>query len=133
MIIDSLLRFSVGQSADGDSTNTIDCGVKAANYGMADRNLYIVVTGKEGFAAGDTLDVALQHSDEETANFVTVAQTGAQPMGVGKQIAFPVPLVHKRYLRLKYTKTGTGGKVDAQMVDGLQMAITHPKNPKVWP
>ena len=50
---------------------------------MADRNLYIVVTGKEGFAAGDTLDVALQHSDEEAANFATVAQSGAQPMGAG--------------------------------------------------
>ena len=56
---------------------------------MADRNLYIVVTGKDGFAAGDTLDVALQHSDEEAANFATVAQSGAQPMGAGQQISCP--------------------------------------------
>ena len=98
---------------------------------MAGRRTYVVVTGKEGFATGDTLDVEIQHSNEEAANFTTVAQSGAQPFGVGKQIAMPMPLIHKRYIKLKYTKTGTGGKVDAMLVDGLQIAITHPENPKV--
>ncbi|MDO4642522.1 MAG: hypothetical protein Q4A74_01625 [Cardiobacteriaceae bacterium] len=131
MIIDSLLRFSEAQAADGESTNTIDFKVKDPNLGMVDKKMWVVVTGKEGFAAGDTMDVEIQHSEAETSGFSTVAQSGAQPFGVGKIIAMPLPLIHKRYLRLKYTKTGTGGKVDAQLVDGLQMAIIHPENPKV--
>lgn len=131
MIIDSLLRFSEAQNADGDSTNTIDLKVKAPNLGLSSRQTYIVVTGKEGFAAGDTLDVEIQHSDEEAAGYTTVAKSGAQPFGVGKQIVMPVPLTHKRYIKLKYTKTGTGGKVDAMLVDGLQMAIVHPESPRV--
>ena len=131
MIIDSLLRFSVNQDADGDSTNTLDMGVKAPNLGMAQRQMHLVVNGKSGFAPGDTLDVEILHSDEETSGFAKVAQSGAQPIGIGQQIAMPVPHIHKRYLKLKYGKTGTGGKVDAQLVDGLQMAIIHPENPKV--
>lgn len=131
MILDSNLLFSEGQAADGDSTNTIDLKGKAPNLGLAGRRTYIVVTGKEGFAASDTLDVEIQHSDAETTGYSTVAKSGAQPFGVGKQIAMPMPLIHKRYIKLKYTKTGTGGKVDAMLVDGLQMAITHPENPKV--
>lgn len=131
MIIDSLLRFSVDQSATGESANTLDMGVKAPNLGMAQRQMHVVVNGKSGFASGDTLDVEILHSDQESSGFAKVAQSGAQPIGVGQQIVMPVPLVHKRYLKLKYTKTGTGGKVDAQLVDGLQMAIVHPENPKV--
>ena len=48
MIIDSLLRFSVNQDADGDSTNTLDMGVKAPNLGMAQRQMHLVVNGKSG-------------------------------------------------------------------------------------
>lgn len=133
MILDSLLRLSKEQSATGASENTIDFGVKAPNSGMAGRQLYLIVVGKSGFASGDTLDVAIQHSDEESSSFANIAQSGAQAIGVGKQIVMPMPLVHKRYIKLNYTKTGTGGKVDAYIVDGLQMAIVHEKNPKVWP
>lgn len=59
MILDSNLLFSEGQAADGDSTNTIDLKGKAPNLGLAGRRTYVVVTGKEGFAAGDTLDVEI--------------------------------------------------------------------------
>lgn len=132
MIIDSLLQFSRNQANEGDSTNTVDFNQKTPNLGMGDTPMYVVVTGKSGFAAGDTMDVDIQHSHQESADFTSVVKVSAQPIGEGKQIIIPMPLHHKRYVKLVYTKQGTGGHVDAQLVIGVQANEPLPENPNVW-
>lgn len=132
MIIDSLLQLSEAQAATGDSTNTIDFGQKSPNSGLADERLYLVVTAKEGWAAADTLKVEIQHSDQETTAFATIADSGVQDFGKRKQVIMPMPITHKRYVKAKYTATGSGAKkVDAQIVTGLQLNIVYPESPRV--
>lgn len=131
MILDKFLQLSVDQAASGNSTNTVDFGQKTPNLGLNTQPLYVVVACKNGWASGDTLTVEIEHSDQETTGFTTVSSSGARPVSVGTLLNIPMPMEHKRYVRLKYTKTGTGGNVDAHIVAGLQANTPPADSPRI--
>ncbi len=111
MIIDAELRFSEEQAVTVTATSTkvLDFTTMGASIG-APLNLIVSVT--DNFVGSGTLQVGIESSDNETfASAETLVQSGSlatEKLTAGA-IAFRVPLPYgtKRYLRVKYTVTGS--------------------------
>ena len=131
MIIDKLLRVSEDQAvtATAVSTDTIDLGT-ARDIGEG-RDLFVVFTVTEAFAALTSLTFEVITSAAAALSSPTViAATGAVALanlGVGKQYIVQIPpriaSLGQRYLGVRYTVAGnnaTAGKVTADIVLDIQ-------------
>ncbi|MBR4682839.1 MAG: hypothetical protein IKP06_06025 [Elusimicrobiaceae bacterium] len=126
MLLDQNGVFSEQQAVTttAASTNTVDL-TAAGNF--APGALFAVCRVDVNFAGLTGMKVGVETSD--TSNFSTVTELAsasflAADLTAGKQIlAVAVPAGVKRYLRVKYTVTGTAtaGKVSCFLTDGLDM------------
>lgn len=88
------------------TTRAVDLGQKTPNIGMLERPLYFVFIPSETPAGSGTVAFTLEDSDDGTT-FATCVSYGIQVAGIKHDIAFPFPLHHRRYVRLKTAVTGT--------------------------
>ena len=125
MIIDKDNLFSDGQAvtATAVSTNAIDLGEAGDAIGQ-ELTIHVVVSGKDDFATLTSLTVQVQTSETgvttPTDSYTDVLLSAAIPVAslkAGKEVfTVRVPQGLKRYVRLKYTVTGsnaTKGKITA--------------------
>lgn len=134
MYIDKALQVSVAQAvtATAASTDTIDFGSINPNTGMSDMLKMVITVGAAVTASGAaTVTFAVQDS-ADNSSFADVAVTAAIPKAslvAGAQIVIPMPVIHRRYVRLNYTvATGplTAGNFSAQVVAGIQANVHYP-------
>jgi len=134
MIIDKLLQVSDDQAvtATAASTNVIDFGQKNPNTGLTDLLKMVITVGESATADGAaTVTFAIQDS-ADNSSFADVATSGAigkADLAAGAQIIIPMPINHRRYVRVNYTvATGplTAGKFSAQVVTGIQDNTPQP-------
>lgn len=134
MIIDKFLQVSNEQTVTttAASTDLIDFGQTRPNSGIG-HMLSMVVTVDEGVTAAGaaTVTFAVQDSANGTdfADVAVTAAIGKADLGLGKQVVIPMPVKHRRYVRVNYT-VGTGpltaGKFSAQVVAGYQENQPYP-------
>lgn len=134
MYIDKALQVSDGQAvtATAPSTDVIDFGQATPNSGMSSMLSMVVTVGEAATAAGAaTVTISVQDSADNT-NFADVASTaaiGKAALPLGGQVVIPMPVIHRRYVRLNYAvATGplTAGKFSAQVVAGIQQNTPMP-------
>lgn len=128
MMIDALLQFSEAQDVKTTATSTNFVDLKQANpdMGLWEKPLFVVVAPTTDFAGtGAKLSIELQDCDKEGGTYATIQTTG--PLDVTKIVAtapviIPMPTKHRRYLKLKYTVTGTltAGAVSAYLTHSVQ-------------
>ena len=127
MYIDYQNLFSSQQAlATGNSTNVLDVGRLVGTHQQDIGPGYpieVVCLMAESAAGATGLSVELQTSDTEAFTSATTLQTaaitGADNLKAGAQIPLStLPGSCRRYLRLKYTVTGsaTAGKITAGLV-----------------
>lgn len=117
MLTDANLKFSALQAATGDSENTLDLRQKTIANG--NKPFFAVVYCLADFSTDSKLTVEVQESDEKTGTYKTIASSGEVAVAVGKQVAVPLPIKHKQFLKLKYIASGTQGKVDAYLTESV--------------
>lgn len=134
MIIDKALQVSDDQAVTvtAASTDVIDFGQATPNSGMADRLSMVVTVGEAATAAGAaTVTFSVQDSTDNGSfsDVVSSAAIGKAALPLGAQVVIPMPVLHRRYVRLNYT-VGTGplttGKFSAQVVAGIQQNTPMP-------
>lgn len=134
MIIDKSLQVSNEQTvtASAASTDVIDFGQANPNSGMPGMLSAVVTVDVAATAAGAaTVTFSVQDS-ADNSTFTDVAVTapiGKASLTAGAQIVIPMPVQHRRYVRVYYT-VGTGpltaGKFSAQVVAGIQQNTAYP-------
>lgn len=137
MIIDKLLQVSDDQAvtATAPSTDVIDFGQTTPNTGMTDRLHMVITVGETVTATGAaTVTFTVQDSANGSAfaDVVASAAVSKASLAAGAQVVIPMPVQHRRYVRLNYTvDTGplTAGKFSAQVVAGLQLNTPLPGAP----
>ena len=125
-MMDIKLAFCDKADAKTAITSTvIDFLQKAPTTGLNDRPLYVVCKFPTALA-GTSLVIALEDSDNNSS-FKAVVQTGAlAPEDTVKGIAIPMPVKHRRYVRLKTTPTSiTGGTMTAYLSDVIEVPTTY--------
>lgn len=134
MIIDKALQVSDDQAvtATAESTDVIDFGQATPNSGMAGMLSMVVTVGEAAAATGAaTVTFSVQDSADNSsfADVVSSAAIGKAALPLGAQVVIPMPVAHRRYVRLNYT-VGTGplttGKFSAQVVTGIQQNTPMP-------
>lgn len=134
MIIDHFLKLSTKQSvtATAPSTDVVDFGQAAPNTGMHDR-LYMVITVDTAATAGGNATVTFTIQDSANnstwADVASTAAIGKDALTKGAMLVIPMPVQHRRYVRLNYVvDTGplTAGDFSAQIVEGLQLNPPYP-------
>lgn len=137
MIIDKFLQLSDKQtvSATAPSTHEVDLGQPAPNPGLNSQPLYVVVTVAEAASGAGKINFALQHSATSGSGY-TDALNGVVPaseLKAGAQVVLPMPIQHKRFIRLNYTVDGAvgNGKFSAQIVAGLQANTPPADSPRI--
>lgn len=139
MYIDKALQVSNEQAvtATAVSTDVIDFGQVNPNSGLSDQ-LTMAITVDETAAAAGAATVTFSVQDSaDNATFADVAATaaiGKATLVAGAQVLIPMPLQHRRYVRVNYT-VGTGpltaGKFSAQVVSGVQASRAYPDSPRI--
>ena len=126
MLTDANLKFSANQAGTGESTNTLNLRQKVIANG--NKPLFAVVCCVEGFGADSKLTVEVLESDKADSGFAVVASSGEQAVKPGGTVVVPLPIRHKQYLKLKYTASGTAGKVDAYITESVDTWEAVPGN-----
>lgn len=125
MLFDNDLMFSDGQtfSATASGTKVIDCGQSILTTGINGViDLYVLAIVTTDFTGTGTIKVELQDCDTENGTFTTVASAPAVVATKFAKAVIPMPLEHRRYLKLTYTVDGTvtAGKVTAGITTSLE-------------
>jgi hypothetical protein len=124
MLFDNDLMFSENQAvtATASGTNVLDCGqailTPALNGAM---NLYAIAIATTDFTGTGTIKVELQDCDTASGTFATVGASAAVVATKFAKAVIPMPLEHRRYLKLVYTVDGTvaAGKITAGITTSL--------------
>nr|DAN93725.1 MAG TPA: major capsid protein [Caudoviricetes sp.] len=137
MLIDKFLQLSDKQavSATAASTHEIDLGQANPNLGLAGQRLYMVVTVAEAAAGTGKMAFAVQHSDNAGSGYADALvseKVAAADLKAGAQVVVPMPVLHKRFVRLNYVADGAvgNGKFSAQIVAGLQANTPPADSPR---
>ncbi len=125
MLLDQNAVFSDKQavSATAASTHTVDQGAA----GDARTGLYAVVKVDETFSGVTQLTAALETADNEGFSsskvLLSVSSAGEGLVQNAVLLKAPVPAGAQRYLRVKYTVTGSGtaGKISAFLTDMVDL------------
>lgn len=139
MIIDKFLQVSDAQAVTSTaaSTNVIDFGQTNPNSGLSDHLTMAVTVDETVTAAGAaTVTFAVQDSADNSswADVAATAAIGKAALPAGAQVLIPMPLQHRRYVRVNYTvATGplTAGSFSAQVVTGVQANRAYPDSPRI--
>lgn len=137
MIIDKFLQLSDKQtvSATAPSTHEVDFGQPTPNLGLSSQPLYVVVTVAEAATGAGKINFALQHSATSGTGYADVLNgvVPAADLKAGAQVVLPMPVNHKRFVRLNYTVDGAvgSGKFSTQIVAGLQANTPPADSPRI--
>lgn len=123
MIIDKSLQLLDDKRVNASFTSdVIDFGQATPNTGMSDR-LSLVINVTRAMAGTGSLALSLQDSDDNAAfaDVVTLPSLVAADAPLGAQFVLPMPVTHRRYVRLSGVETGVADlKLSAQIVTGIQ-------------
>ncbi|MBR0568366.1 hypothetical protein J5J83_19770 [Azoarcus sp. L1K30] len=134
MLIDKALQVSSEQAVTSSaaSTDVIDFGQANPNSGMSGHLSAVITTDEAATASGAaTVTFSVQDSADNSsfADVAVTAAIGKASLTAGAQIVIPMPIKHRRYVRVYYT-VGTGpltaGKFSAQVVAGIQANTAYP-------
>lgn len=122
------IKLAFCDKADAKSaitSNVIDFLQNAPTTGLNDRPLYVVCKFPTALA-GTSIVIAIEDSDNNSS-FKPVVQTGTlAPADTTKGLALPMPVKHRRYVRLKTTPTSiTGGTMTAYLSDVIEVPTTY--------
>ena len=84
-------------------------------------NLYVIAIATTDFTGTGTIKVELQDCDTASGTFATVGASAAVVATKFAKTVIPMPLEHRRYLKLVYTVDGTvaAGKITAGITTSL--------------
>lgn len=107
------------------TSDVIDFLQKAPTTGLNDRPLYVVCKFPTALA-GTSIVIAIEDSDDNS-DFAPVLVSGTlEPADTTKGLAFPMPVKHRRYVRLETTPTSiTGGTMTAYLSDVIEVPTTY--------
>ena len=107
------------------TSDVIDFLQKAPTTGLNDRPLYVVCKFPTALE-GTSIVIAIEDSDDNSS-FKPVVQTGALASAdTTKGLALPMPVKHRRYVRLKTTPTSiTGDTMTAYLSDVIEVPTTY--------
>lgn len=89
------------------TTEAVDLGQKTPNIGLLERALWFVFVPSDVSAGTGFVTFTLEDS-EDGENFTSVAAYGPiVAEKIVRDVAFPFPLHHRRYVRVKTAVTGT--------------------------
>lgn len=89
------------------TTKAVDLGQKTPNIGLLERALWFVFVPSDVSAGTGSVTFTLEDSEDGKA-FTSVAAYGPIVAGeIVRDVAFPFPLHHRRYVRVKTAVTGT--------------------------
>lgn len=89
------------------TTEAVDLGQKTPNIGLLERALWFVFVPSDVSAGTGSVTFTLEDS-EDGKNFTSVAAYGPiVAEKIVRDVAFPFPLHHRRYVRVKTAVTGT--------------------------
>lgn len=131
--MDAKLVFCEAKAVTAAATSdAIDFGQTAPTTGLDDRQLFAVVTFPTALAGtGATLQVKLQDSADGKAfaDVLSTAAITAADLAAQKSLVLPLPVKHKRYLRLSFTPAGTptAGTATAFITDAISLPLTYRK------
>lgn len=136
-MMDKKLVFFEAQSAKAAITGTaVDFGQEKPTTGLNDRPLYVVVQASADLAGTGSLTVTVEDSADGNT-FATALQAAViiDALKGGKSVALPMPLTHRRYVRVtaKPSTTGSGDSAASTITAGtatsyLSDAINVPMN-----
>lgn len=136
-MMDKKLVFFEAQSAKAAITGTaVDFGQEKPTTGLNDRPLYVVVQASSDLAGTGALTVTLEESaDGSTFAAVLQSAVSVDELKGGKSVALPMPLTHRRYVRVsaKPSTMGSGDQAASTITAGtatayLSDAINVPMN-----
>ena len=125
-MMDIKLAFCEKKAAtDAITSDVIDFLQKAPTTGLNDRPLYVVCKFPTALV-GTSIVIAIEDSDDNSS-FKPVVQTGTLvPADTKKGIALPMPIKHRRYVRLNTTPTAiTDGTMTAYLSDVIEVPTTY--------
>lgn len=97
------------------TTEAVDLGQKTPNIGLLERALWFVFIPSDTAAGTGSVTFTLEDSDDGT-NFTQVSAYGPiVAEKIVRDIAFPFPLHHRRYIRVKTAVTGTVTKLSGTL------------------
>lgn len=97
------------------TTKAVDLGQKTPNIGLLERALWFVFVPSDTAAGTGSVTFTLEDSDDGT-NFTQVSAYGPiVAEKIVRDIAFPFPLHHRRYIRVKTAVTGTVTKLSGTL------------------
>lgn len=89
------------------TTKAVDLGQKTPNIGLLERALWFVFVPSDVSAGTGSVTFTLEDSEDGEA-FTSVAAYGPiDAKKIVRDVAFPFPLHHRRYVRVKTAVTGT--------------------------
>ena len=112
-------------------SDTIDFGHDYPTTGLNDTPLYVVIQAVGTKAAGTgKLTVAVESSADGSDDWAAGLSTGALTADeLNAGVAFPMPIKHKRYVRLNCTASTTAltaGTVTAYLSDAISVPMSVP-------
>jgi len=146
MIIESKWLLSGAQGANGlvgqdvtgtgavISSNVIDLGTVygggPVQAGFAQDDLFLVIAAQAA-SGGTTPGITIAIETATDAAFTTpvaIGQTTVGPLKSGDTVVLPLPYANLRYLRLKYTQTGSAptNKLVAALTTSPQQWVSTP-------
>lgn len=131
-MMDKQLVFCEGQSVTATfQSGTIDFGHDYPTTGLNDRPLFVVIQSVGTAVAGaGTLTVAIESSADGSSSWTPELSSGALTAAqLNAGVALPMPIKHKRYLRLNCTVASTisAGTVNAFISDVFFAPVSVPK------
>lgn len=131
-MMDKQLVFCEGQSVTATfQSGKIDFGHAYPTTGLNDRPLFVVIQSVGTAVAGSgTLTVAIESSADGSSSWTPELSSGALTAAqINAGVALPMPIKHKRYLRLNCTVGGslTAGTVSAFLSDAINVPMNIPK------
>lgn len=123
-IFDNELMFSEAQAvtATSTSTNVIDCGQGLLTTGLnGAMDLFVLCVPVADFTGSGSLQIALEHCDTKAGTYEALTSLPDTAATALKRVLIPLPLEHKRFLRLKYTVTGS--VADGKLTAGITRSV----------
>lgn len=90
------------------TTKAVDLGQKTPNIGLLERALWFVFVPSVVSAGTGSVTFTLEDSDDGTTFAPVVAYGPIVAEKIVRDVAFPFPLHHRRYVRVTTAVTGTG-------------------------
>lgn len=90
------------------TTKAVDLGQKTPNIGLLERALWFVFVPSAVSAGTGSVTFTLEDSDDGTTFAPVVAYGPIVAEKIVRDVAFPFPLHHRRYVRVTTAVTGTG-------------------------